>query len=72
MSSAFSICEAEEPQGYPAPVSDLSVGDGKEAVGDIGYLFERFLLSSDFEEILVVDEAIALIYKCFCWHKNWF
>ena len=29
----MSICEAKEPQWYSAAVSDLSVSDGKEAVG---------------------------------------
>lgn len=40
-------------------MSDLSIIHGKKAVGDICYLLKRFLPSSNFKEILVINQEIT-------------
>ncbi len=58
-----SIKQPEEPEWDAVAVADFEVIDCKVAVGDVLDLAERFLATTDLEEVFSIDEEIAC-FRC--------
>ncbi len=59
---AASIKQPEEPEWDSVAIADFEIIDCEVTVGDVLYLAERFLASTNLEEMFTIDEEIACFW----------